>query len=66
MTVCALAEQRFANHADGDARRRCLDCRAQSRTAGADHQHVMLVSRVVGHYQNIRTSFQIPIEQSRT
>ena len=38
-----LAEQRFANHPDRDARGRGFDGRAQARAAGADDQHVVLV-----------------------
>ena len=47
-----FAEQRFADHADRHARRRCFDGRAQPGAAGADDQHVVFDGfRVVGHRQ---------------
>ena len=60
-----LAEQRFAHQADRHARSRCLDRRAQTGAACADHEHVVFVRLVVGH-QTILRSDHTPIEQSRT
>ncbi len=64
-----LAEQRLADQADRHARGRRFDRRAQSRTAGADDQHVVFVSLVVRHqnaaYRSLQ-SVQTPIEQRRT
>ena len=44
-----FAEKRFANQPDRNARRRRFDRRAQSRAAGADDEHVVFESLVVGH-----------------
>ncbi len=45
-----LAEQRLADEPDRCARRRSLYGRAQPGTAGADHQHVVVVPHVGRHY----------------
>jgi hypothetical protein len=46
-----LAQQRFANQTDLDARRRRFNRRAQSRAARADDQHVVFVSFVIGSHK---------------
>ena len=60
-----LAEQRLADEADRTPAGRGLDRRPQSRSAGADDEHVVFVCLVVGHHK-ILTSDHTPIEQSRT
>ena len=47
-----LAQKRFADQTDLDARRRCFDRRAQARAARADDQHVVFVSFVIGSHKN--------------
>ncbi len=44
-----LAEQRFADHADGHAAGCGFDGRAESGAAGADDENVVFVGLVVGH-----------------
>ena len=61
-----LAQQRFADQADRDARRGSFDGGAQPGAAGADDQHVVFVRLVFGHAQKILQSVQTPIEHSRT
>jgi hypothetical protein len=50
-----FAEQRLADEADRNAGRRRFNRRAQSRSAGADDEHVVLVGLVV-HQQKTRNS----------
>ncbi len=58
-----LAEQRLAEEADLHARRRRFDRRAESGSAGADDEHIVLVGFV---RQRILQSVRTPIEQRRT
>ena len=44
-----LAEQAFANHANGNASSGSFNCRAQSGAAAANNENVVLKSFVVGH-----------------
>jgi hypothetical protein len=44
-----FTEKTFANHANRNASRGRLDCRAQSSAAGTDNQYVVLESFVLGH-----------------
>ena len=50
-----LAEQRLADEADRDARRRRLDGGAQPRAAGADDEHVVLVRLVLSHQRILQS-----------
>ena len=64
-----FAEQTFANHPDRNARGRSFNGRAQSRAAGADHEHVVLEmfrNRALRVREIAQKSCQMPIEQSRT
>ena len=60
-----FAEQRLADEADRDARRRGFDRGSQSRSAGADDEDVVFVCLILRHHK-ILTSVTTPIEQSRT
>ena len=60
-----FSEQRLADEPDGDAGRRGLDRRSQSRAARADDQHVVFVGLILRH-QKILTSDHTPIEHRRT
>ena len=60
-----LAEQRLADQADRHAGGRRLDGRAQPGAAGADHEDVVVVSRVGRHYSSLQ-SVQTPVAHSRT
>ena len=55
-----LAEQRLANYADAHACGGCFNRRPQTRSACADHQHVVIVCLVFRH-QTILQSVQMPI-----
>jgi hypothetical protein len=44
-----LAEKRFANQPNGNARSRRFDCGAQTSTARADYENVVLKSFIFGH-----------------
>jgi len=46
-----LAKQRFADQADRSSRMSRFDRRAQSRAAGADHEHIVLVPLVFRHLE---------------
>ncbi len=60
-----LAQQRFADHADGDSAGRGLDGGAQSRTARANYQDIMFEGLIFGH-QIILQSVQMPMEHILT
>ena len=60
-----LSEKRLADQPDRHSRRGGLDRRPETRPAGADHQHVMVVGLEFRH-QMIRQSEMIPMEQRRT
>ena len=49
-----LAEQRFADEPDADARRGRLDRSSQSRTTGADHQDVVFEGLVLHREPGLR------------
>ncbi len=59
-----LAQERLADHADLDTRRRGFDRRAEAGPSGTDHQDIVVEGLVL--HQKILQSVQIPIEQSRT
>src|ERR1700740_2891143 len=60
-----LAQQRFADHADGSALPQRFDGRAQARAAGTDDQDVMLVG-FEAVAQRTLTSRMAPLDTSRT
>ena len=60
-----LAEQRFADQADGQPGGRRLDGRPQAGAAGADDQYVVLMRFVVEHYRILK-SVHIPMAHRRT
>ena len=65
ITVCALPSSDLQTRPTETPAGGGFDRRAQSCAAGADDEHVVFVSLVVGH-QRILQSVHTPIEQSRT
>ena len=62
-----FTKQGLANHANLDARSRCLDRCAQTCAAGADDKHVMFMHDVlISETHKILKSVQVPFAHKRT